>query len=595
MLAVSIMTVSDSLPKPRLKIKFSCKTTEVVLKTGSCEASKQLWINENCAQNVSLNGNKESMRKESRKAAPHSSDSVKLNGVDNINDGSTVRSSVKRGPSGVIDTVLNKRQKMDRSLKRYCGNILEALIKHPASCGFCEPVDPVKLNIPDYFLVISKPMDLGTVRTKLQNNMYFTVVEFKDDVKLTFSNAMRYNPSGNFFHKNAMTLDSIFNTKWKSLEVKLKRESLNREESCLTSFREQKTTETRHLCPGESPLTVGLAPMMSMSFEEKRKLTKDPGEAVPEKVTDYVKISNARPANEEAARKIQNIKCPGKVLRKGTVNGNRSTCGSVKTIASFNVVATRCRSCGSLKCECSPQKGYAYESSNNLPSERYTGQNCVASKMEHESNLTSNTCKSDPESDVAVSALDEENNCSSPQPSSGTTAASADGWTPIDLQLSPKKALRAAMLKKRFADTILKAKQKTLLDHVDKVDPINLRQEQEKLEKQQQEEKARIEDQIRAAKVASSLKAQEEMRLRREREREAARIALQKMEKTVEIEDNMKVLKELEIVLFKARQGDRFGNIMERIGLFLKNDYMDYEEEEDGLFLQDWEEGQICN
>lgn len=222
-------------------------------------------------------------------------------------------------------------------------------------------------------------------------------------------------------------------------------------------------------------------------------------------------------------------------------------------------------------------------------------QNCVASKMEHESNLTSNTCKSDPESDVAVSALDEENNCSSPQPSIGTTAASADGWTPIDLQLSPKKALRAAMLKKRFADTILKAKQKTLLDHVDKVDPINLRQEQEKLEKQQQEEKARIEDQIRAAKVASSLKAQEEMRLRREREREAARIALQKMEKTVEIEDNMKVLKELEIVLFKARQGDRFGNIMERIGLFLKNDYMDYEEEEDGLFLQDWEEGQICN
>ena len=42
------------------------------------------------------------------------------------------------------------------------------------------------------------------------------------------------------------------------------------------------------------------------------------------------------------------------------------------------------------------------------------------------------------------------------------------GWiTPIfDVQLSPKKALRAAMLKSRFADTILKAQQKTLLDHV---------------------------------------------------------------------------------------------------------------------------------
>lgn len=38
--------------------------------------------------------------------------------------------------------------------------------------------------------------------------------------------------------------------------------------------------------------------------------------------------------------------------------------------------------------------------------------------------------------------------------------------TASDLRLSPKKALRAVMLKSRFADTILKAKQKRLLDHV---------------------------------------------------------------------------------------------------------------------------------
>ncbi|KAK1382214.1 hypothetical protein POM88_019949 [Heracleum sosnowskyi] len=427
-------TVSDSLPKLRLKIKFISKTTQ----------------------------------------------DAKLVGSNSVKDGFRC---LKRGPSGVEDAVLNKRPKMDRSsLKRDCGNILDALIKHPASYGFCEPVDPVKLNIPDYFSIISKPMDLGTVRTKLQKNMYLTDVEFKEDVKLTFSNAMLFNPPGNFFHKNAMTLDAIFNTKWKS---QLKRESC--QESCLTSFGERKTTESRHLCP----------------FVEKRKLIKEP-EA---KVTDNVKISYARPP----------------------------------------------------------------------PARR-----------------TQNTCKSDPESDVA---LDEERNCSSPQPSSVcTTAASADAcWTPaVDIQLSPKKAQRASMLRKRFADTILKAK-KTLLDHVDKVDPVNLRQEKQKLERQQQEEKERIENQIRAAKVASSLKAREELRLRREREREAARIALQQMEKTAEIEDNMKVLKELEMVLFKAGQGARFGNIMEQIGLFLKNDYMDYEDEEDGQFLQDWEEGQICN
>lgn len=37
------------------------------------------------------------------------------------------------------------------------------------------------------------------------------------------------------------------------------------------------------------------------------------------------------------------------------------------------------------------------------------------------------------------------------------------GWDPLmNLDLSPSKALRAAMLKSRFADTIIKAKQKSL-------------------------------------------------------------------------------------------------------------------------------------
>lgn len=50
---------------------------------------------------------------------------------------------------------------MDHSLKRHCGSIMEAFIKHPAALGFSEPVDSIKLNIPNYFSVVSSPMDLA--------------------------------------------------------------------------------------------------------------------------------------------------------------------------------------------------------------------------------------------------------------------------------------------------------------------------------------------------------------------------------------------------------------------------------------------------
>lgn len=38
---------------------------------------------------------------------------------------------------------------------------------------FNEPVDPIKSKIPDYFSIITKPMDLMTEKHMLEDNMYF--------------------------------------------------------------------------------------------------------------------------------------------------------------------------------------------------------------------------------------------------------------------------------------------------------------------------------------------------------------------------------------------------------------------------------------
>lgn len=59
---------------------------------------------------------------------------------------------------------------------------------------FHEPVDPVKLNCPDYFEIVKQPMDFGTIKKKLNNNYYANTDEFLKDIELVFSNCKLYNP-----------------------------------------------------------------------------------------------------------------------------------------------------------------------------------------------------------------------------------------------------------------------------------------------------------------------------------------------------------------------------------------------------------------
>ena len=58
---------------------------------------------------------------------------------------------------------------------------------------FYEPVDPIKFGISNYFDIISKPMDLGTVKKKLNYNAYVKPEEYVEDVRQVFRNCYAYN------------------------------------------------------------------------------------------------------------------------------------------------------------------------------------------------------------------------------------------------------------------------------------------------------------------------------------------------------------------------------------------------------------------
>ena len=94
--------------------------------------------------------------------------------------------------------------------QRKCRDLLKDLMSKPSSIPFCRPVDIVKLGIPDYPIVIPKPMDLGTIRDLLRARYYKSILHFAEDVRLTFNNALRYNPAGHPIHITARALSVEF-------------------------------------------------------------------------------------------------------------------------------------------------------------------------------------------------------------------------------------------------------------------------------------------------------------------------------------------------------------------------------------------------
>ena len=75
---------------------------------------------------------------------------------------------------------------------------------------FLYPVDPDRDQCPNYLEVITHPMDLSTVASKLDSGEYSSVSQFKGDVELIWSNAIQYNGKKSFIGLIASQLRSLF-------------------------------------------------------------------------------------------------------------------------------------------------------------------------------------------------------------------------------------------------------------------------------------------------------------------------------------------------------------------------------------------------
>lgn len=495
----------------------------------------------------------------------------------------------KRKAEPMLDGKRDKRRRMNLAVKQQCGAILQKLITHPTGCIFSTPVDPVALNIPDYFSIISNPMDLGTIKSKLASNRYFTAEEFASDVKLTFSNAMLYNPPDNPVHHMAKDLECLFIRRWKLLETKWKRETASSQQGMVSSGSakiaqqdtmkafykksqglissgiEKNAENTRKACCNKSQglissgvqknaqckksdLGVVLVAKRSMSLEDKRELRKDLVEVLKGKMN----------------RKLRTV------LQKFGFFDIK------KEKIDLDIDALHDDILWELK--------RVLKDISHATSAKDSDSKILSTQTRR---LDLDSCCQLTEG--SGSGLDEENTC----PSFGlsttvATAISGEDWNSvIDDEQDLKKALRVAMLKSRFAETISKV-------NGGKVDAQQERERVKRLLHEEEAFKARIREE--------QLKKEAELKRKREKQREAARLALHMMERSVEFEDNLMVLKEFEglsecsptyvlngygpVMVLKVLKTGEILKPLEQLGLHIKEEYVAHDDEDTFLSWQ---------
>nr|XP_018678751.1 PREDICTED: transcription factor GTE9-like [Musa acuminata subsp. malaccensis] len=486
------------------------------------------------------------------------------------------------------------------ALMKQCETLLKKLLAHHFAWVFDHPVDAVKLNIPDYHTIIKRPMDLGTIKSKLTSGAYSSPCGFASDVRLTFKNAMTYNPPSDDVHIMAVTLSKFFESRWKFIEKKLAAADAHIEKE--TQSNKAELSKKRKMSPPDYNSPVPERKKSKMMDEENQSLNRCL-ESLLADLSDHIidflswQSGNMNQSIEEIKTHIDSF-CDDTLFKLRTLLDNyikeREVQQPVKTerVNDTGVCTSQMRPCkgndlddedvdicdgdlpvpsypplelqkdlGAATTEYSSSSGSSSDSgsSNSDSSSGSDSEDEVSiPKSAAEENSGNKACSDHEKSDI-IKPFDVNRPLSGLTPSemdvdSKPLSVDSDGCqegehASSERKVSSEKLYRAACLMSRFADTILKAQKS--LDQADRVDPETLQREREEIERQRREERARLQAEAKAAEGArrrAEAEAAAEAKHRREREREAARQALLQMEKTVEIDDYHLVLKDLEIL-----------------------------------------------
>ncbi|XP_077088956.1 bromodomain-containing protein 3a isoform X5 [Siphateles boraxobius] len=88
--------------------------------------------------------------------------------------------------------------------------VVKTLWRHQFAWPFYQPVDAVKLGLPDYHKIIKSPMDMGTIKKRLESVYYWSASECMQDFNTMFTNCYIYNKPTDDIVLMAQALEKIF-------------------------------------------------------------------------------------------------------------------------------------------------------------------------------------------------------------------------------------------------------------------------------------------------------------------------------------------------------------------------------------------------
>ena len=229
---------------------------------------------------------------------------------------------------------------------KFCEDTLNEMKKpkHSAfASAFYVPVDPVALNIPNYFTTIKNPMDLSTISKKLQAGVYQRAKDFEADVRLIFSNCYKFNPVGNPVREMGKQLEAVFDEKWSVKQSWVADNTAAAPSASPTGSEEEDSEEEDET--EQAPPSSAVAALSARLIEEQTKLitlmsAKNPDQGLIQMQQDMVALVQSRIADSaktaapskkapkkakapKGAKKPAPKKAAGGSSKKGAANRNK--------------------------------------------------------------------------------------------------------------------------------------------------------------------------------------------------------------------------------------------------------------------------------